>query len=426
MFIASKAAMLSRKAPISMREQIRISRLDYRERMVAGSAYLSETFQRTTSAFERQVRPIDGRLAYVTSPHFPGEHRALMFGSNNYLGLAHDPRVKQAAIEAIQAFGVSLTGSMLLNGGSLPHRALERALAELKGFEDAILFSSGYLANMSWVRTLVRPSDGVVYDERGHASFLEGLKQSDAREKVSFAHNSLNDFERALEVAKRGAHDVFVFTEGLFSMDGDLPPLPQIVDRCRDASAILAVDDAHGTGVLGSSGKGIAEHCGLNGGIDIMVGTLSKALGCVGGFICGSADLVTFLRANAPPNIFTASLPPAIVAACLKAIEILRSEPQRVAALARNSSHARALLGERYQLIAGSGPILPILFSRRVDVQRLAFELLQEGIFVNCAIYPAVPVNGPRLRVTISSEHLPEDILLLREKLDFLSRRYVE
>lgn len=403
---------------IDPRNQLRISRLPYRERIAASAQETMNNFINTAPAFERQISPIDARNADVTSAYFGGSYRALMFGSNNYLALSGDPRVKEAAVQAIEKYGVSMTGSMILNGSSPLHKKLEQAVAGLKGAEDAIIFSSGYLANSSWVRALVRREDAVVFDERGHTSFLEGLRLVTAELKIPFAHNDLDSFRRSMETARQAKGDIYVFTEGLFSMDGDLPPLSEMMAICREAGAIVAVDDAHGTGVLGATGSGIAEHVGLEDDLDITVGTLSKALGCVGGFICGSTELITCMRSQAMPNIFTASLPPPIVGACLKSIEILQQEPERIEQLAANSRFARDVLGDRYAVVPGEGPIIPIQFGAQSDVQHFAFRLLEEGIFVNCATFPAVPVNAPRLRITINCAHSQDDILALRDTLD--------
>lgn len=403
---------------IDPRRQLKLARMPYHSRIPEVAQETRYNFMHSSPVFERQVLPLDPRRSIITSAYFGGTYDALMFGSNNYLALSGDPRVKEAAIGAIENYGVSLTGSMVLNGNSPLHKQLELAVAELKGAEEAIIFSSGYLANCSWVRALVRPEDAVVFDERGHTSFLEGLRLVDSKSKIPFMHNSLESFERSIERAKKEASDIYVFTEGLFSMDGDLPPLREIAQICQDVGAILAVDDAHGTGVLGKTGSGIAEHLGLASSADITVGTLSKALGCVGGFISGSSDLITCLRSQSFPNIFTASLPPPVVAACLKSIEILKAEPERIEQLAENSRFAREVLSDRYKVVDGYGPIIPLQFDAKTDVQNLAFRLLEEGIFVNCATFPAVPVNSPRLRVTMNCMHTQEDIIFLREKLD--------
>lgn len=404
--------------PIDPRNQLRIARMPYRSRIAASAQETRSNFIETSPAFERQVSPINARRATITSAYFTGNFDAVMFGSNNYLALSGDPRVKEAAVRAIDRYGVSLTGSMVLNGSSPLHKQLEQAVARLKGAEDAIIFSSGYLANSSWVRALLRREDAVVFDERSHTSFLEGLRLVPSELKIPFAHNNLDSFCASMAAAREAKGDVYVFTEGLFSMDGDLPPLTKIMAICKEAGAIVAIDDAHGTGVLGSTGSGIAEHVGLTDDVDITVGTLSKALGCVGGFICGSTDLITCLRSQSMANIFTASLPPPVVGACLKSIEILEQEPERVALLAANSQFARQVLGEAYDVVPGEGPIIPIQFDARSDVQHLAFQLLERGIFVNCATFPAVPVNSPRLRVTIGCAHSQDDILFLRETLD--------
>jgi len=385
-----------------------LDELPFRQRVAAGRQYVDDVLMGDTPVYGRVVTPIDATHALVATRDGAVKRETVMFGSNNYLGLSMDRRVVQASKAMMDEFGVSLTGSNVLNGFTEKLRDLESSLAKLKGTEDCLVVNSGYLANQMWTRSLVRPTDSVIFDEFSHRSFLEGLSLSQCAHVARFQHNTVADLRQKVGAAATTG-DLYVFTEGLFSMDGDVPPYREMVEMRGDGRFVLVVDDAHGTGVLGETGRGIAEDA-ATAGADITVGTLSKALGAVGGFICGSRDVITFLRGTAFGNIFTASLPPAIVGACLASLRILETEPERVARLRSITATARAVLGAQFDIKAGQGPIVPVFFDRNVDVKKLTFELFKEGYFVNFAIYPAVPINKSRLRISICSEHTERDI----------------
>lgn len=253
--------------------------------------------------------------------------KMLMFASNNYLGLAQDQRVMEASVQATARFGAGSTGSRLTTGHSIIHGNLERKLAQFKQTEAAIVMNTGYMANMAVLTTIVGKGDLILSDERNHASIIDGCRLSRA-ETVIYSHADLADLEMKLQ-SNRGFKKTLIVTDGVFSMDGDIAPLPGIIDLAERYGSLLMVDDAHATGVLGKDGRGTSEHFGLKGKVDIEMGTLSKAIGAEGGFIAGSKSLIDYLLNEARPFIFSTALSPGVVASALAAVDIILTEPER-------------------------------------------------------------------------------------------------
>jgi glycine C-acetyltransferase len=337
-----------------------------------------------------------------------------MFGSNNYLGLASDPRVIEAACAAVQRYGVGIGGSSFLSGYSSLQRELEEATAHLKGTEDCIIFASGFCANVSWVSALIRATDAVVCDGEAHMSFREGVRMTGATLR-KFRHNSVPDLEANMPEAPEG--DKFIFVEGLYSMRGDVADIPRIYDVAKRHSAFLVIDDAHGTGTLGATGKGVTENI-AHGDDLVIVGTYSKALGANGGFICGSKALIDCLRLLAPAYMFSTALSPASMGGALRAVRILLDEPERVPRLRAN---ARALNHGLQRFGAVSDEISPIVFVRgdgKFDAISVAKQLEHKGCFVNAVSFPAVGRRDSGLRISVSSEHSGEDLQFLIDCLD--------
>lgn len=348
-----------------------------------------------------------------------GDRDFLMMGSNNYLGLATHPQVLKAAHEAIDRWGHGMGGPPLLNGTSSLHRALEQGLAELKGAEDAMLFSSGFLTNLGWLTALARPQDVVILDEWSHASLHDALKLARCKARY-FAHNDVGELEQLLQVSrqKQPQAQLLVAVEGVYSMDGDLAPLPAIAEACARHGAWLVVDDAHGTGVLGKHGAGASSHWGLPPeAIALHMGTFSKAFATTGGFLAGRKELITYLRFFARSHMFSAALPPPVVASVLAGLEVMRGEPERQARL-----HAR-----RAQLVAGlhtlglqaasESAIVPLIVGSAVGARRLASALHRRGVFANAVEPPAVPAESQRLRLSLMSEHSEADVATCLEAL---------
>jgi len=362
------------------------------------------------SAADREVKVIDP---------FDGAVRTmLMFGSNNYLGLANHPYVRQKVNEAISRYGIGIGGPPLLNGYSLLHRRLEERLADLKGTEDALIFSSGYGANVGLVAGLMNANDTVFYDTYSHASFCDGMKMAGSR-SMHFRHNDVADLTTMLQKEHSPGHgDTYVGVEGVYSMDGDLSPLDKLVPLCRQNNALLILDDAHGTGVLGATGRGTAEHFGVEGQVPITMGTFSKVFAMTGGFIASSKSIVEYLRYFARPYMFSASLPPVTIASVLAGLDVLEKERELLVQLRANVRYFTNGLLERGFAIESQSPIIPLRVPTGMNIRRAAYQFHQQGIFVNSIEYPAVPLAQQRFRVSMMSTHTTGDIDRLLSAID--------
>jgi 8-amino-7-oxononanoate synthase len=338
-----------------------------------------------------------------------GGRRLVMFGSNDYLGLARDPRLTRAAAQAAEEWGTGSTGSRLTTGTYPAHRQLEREIAELKGAEAALFFSSGYLASVGTIPALVGRGDLIVSDALNHASLIDGCRLSRAEVRV-FRHA---DAAHAAELLADRARfrRALVATDGVFSMDGDLAPLPALTDLCEATDAWLMVDDAHGTGVLGPSGGGTVEQFGLTGRVAVQMGTASKALGVEGGFIAGPVELIGYLENRARSFVFSTAPPPASLAAIRAALAIVRSEPERREALWRNVHRLRDGLSRGgLDVSEGGSAIVPVLIGEAEAAVRASRRLEEEGFWIPAIRPPTVPPGTSRLRLCVSARHTPEQI----------------
>jgi 8-amino-7-oxononanoate synthase len=359
----------------------------------------------------------------VESPAMPivemeGRPR-IMLGSNNYLGLTGDPRVMKGAQDALARYGTGLTGSRLLNGTTPLHLELERELADWMGTEDAIVFTTGHQANVGTIGTLLEPGDTVVVDSGDHASLLDGALLSRAKLRA-FRHNRVDKLERALERAANDGGGILVVVDGVFSMEGDIAPLREIVEACGRYGARLMVDEAHGIGVLGARGAGTAELLGVEDQVDLRMGTFSKSLASCGGFIAGSTEVIEFLRVQSRAFLFTASGVPAAVGAALAALRVIRSEdgPPLLARVLENARHLNRGLHELGFSVVDPSPvatatgeetiITPIVPVRVGDDWKAGVlwkALFDEGVFTNIAVHPAVPPGGALLRTSVMATH---------------------
>jgi 8-amino-7-oxononanoate synthase len=346
--------------------------------------------------------------------------RRIMLGSNNYLGLTEDPRVVAGARDALERYGTGLTGSRLLNGTIGPHLELEAELADWMGTEEAIVFTTGHQANVGGLGTLLGPGDTVIVDSGDHASILDGCLLSKAKLRP-FRHNRLDKLAVQLERAARDGGEegggVLVVVDGVFSMEGDVAPLPDIAELCRAHGARLMVDEAHAAGVLGARGAGSAELLGVEDRVDLRMGTFSKSLASCGGFLAGSHEVIDFLRVQSRAFLFTAAAVPAAVGAALSALRIIRSEegPQLFARVLENAGYLnRGLhdLGfhvvEPQPLPDGSTvttPIVPVLVGDDWKAVLLWRALFDAGVYVNVALHPAVPPGGALLRTSVMATH---------------------
>lgn len=345
----------------------------------------------------------------------------ITLGSNNYLGLTGDERVKRAAREALDAYGTGLTGSRFMNGTTPLHLELERELADWMGAEDTLVFTAGYLANVGCIATLLGPTDTVICDSGDHASILDAVSMARARVRP-FRHNKLDKLEKMLSRSEGDGGGVLVVVDGVFSMEGDLAPVPEIVRMCREHGARLMVDEAHGVGVLGERGTGACELFGVAGEVDLRMGTFSKSLASCGGFVAGPAEVIDFLRVQSRAFMFTAASVPAAVGAALGALRIIRSD-EGVELLARVLDNARYLhrglseLGfevvEPSRLPDGSEvvtPIVPVVVGDDWKAVLFWKALYDAGVYANVALHPAVPHGGALLRTSVMATHEREHL----------------
>jgi 8-amino-7-oxononanoate synthase len=381
-----------------------------------------ERLEQLQAAREHDLLPYFRVLEGPAGPVVEMEGRdRIMLGSNNYLGLTGDPRVKQAARDALERFGTGLTGSRFLNGTLSLHLELERELADWMGTGDALVFSTGYLANTGAIGTLLDPGDTVVCDSGDHASILDAVSMSRARIRP-FRHNRLDKLETMLSRAEGDGGGVLVVVDGVFSMEGDLAPLPDITALCREHGARLMVDEAHGVGVLGARGAGACEAFGVEDEVDLRMGTFSKSLASCGGFVAGPADVIDFLRVQSRSFMFTASAVPAAIGAAHGALRIIRSDegPQLMAKVLDNARYlydGLASLGyhvmEPSRLPDGMEvitPIVPVLVGDDWKAVLLWKALYDAGLYVNVAIYPAVQRGGALLRTSVMATHEREHL----------------
>jgi 8-amino-7-oxononanoate synthase len=339
----------------------------------------------------------------------------IMLGSNNYLGLTGDPRVKAAAREALERYGTALTGSRFMNGTIPLHVELEREIASWMGTEDALVFTTGYQANLGTIGTILEPGDTVICDSGDHASILDGCRLSGAKLRP-FRHNQMEKLEKMLERAGTDGGGVLVVVDGVFSMEGDICPVPEVAERCRRYGARLMVDEAHAVGVLGARGAGACELLGVEDQVDLRMGTFSKSLASCGGFIAGSGGVIEYLKIAARAFMFTAAAVPAAVGAALEAVRICRREGAPLfAKLLDNASYLRSGFDELGLRVVEPGllpdgseantPIVPVVVGEDWQAVLLWKALFDAGVYTNVALHPAVPPGGALLRTSLMATH---------------------
>jgi len=332
----------------------------------------------------------------------------IMVGSNNYLGLTNHPKVKEAAIEAIRKYGTGCAGSRFLNGTLDIHVQLEEKLAGFMRKDSALIFSTGFQVNLGVISALVGKDDIVIIDKMDHASIIDGCRLSFGEVK-KFKHNDMADLERVLREYED--KDKLIVVDGVFSMEGDIANLPDIVTLAKKYGARLMVDDAHGIGVLGKTGRGTAEHFGLEDEVDLIMGTYSKSLASIGGFISGSTEVIHYIKHLARSLVFSASPPPASVASVSVAIDIIESEPERRDQLWKNTQ--KMLTGFKqigFQTGRSETPIIPVIVGEDEKAFLMAMMLQEEGIFANVAVTPAVPIGMALIRTSYMATHTDEHL----------------
>jgi 8-amino-7-oxononanoate synthase len=334
--------------------------------------------------------------------------RMIMVGSNNYLGLTNHPKVKEAAIEAVKKYGSGCAGSRFLNGTLDIHVKLEEKLARFIRKEAALVFSTGFQVNLGVISALAGKDDVIIIDKMDHASIIDGCRLSYGEVK-KFRHNDMADLERVLQ--QSGERGKLIIVDGVFSMEGDIVNLPKVVELAKAYGARLMVDDAHGIGVLGKTGRGTAEHFGLEDEVDIIMGTYSKSLASIGGFIAGSEKVVHYIKHFARALIFSASPPPASVAAVSVALDIIDNEPERIERLWKNTRKMlKGLKDLGFKVGPSETPIIPVIVGDNETAFKMALLLQEEGIFANVAVSPAVPEGKALIRTSYMATHTEEQL----------------
>jgi glycine C-acetyltransferase len=342
--------------------------------------------------------------------HTTFDHRSVVnLSSNNYLGLTTHPRLRQRALEAVEVFGVG-TGSVRTIAGTMAmHMELERKLAEFKKVEAVVVFQSGFTANAGTVSAILTKEDVVISDELNHASIIDGCRLSRAAIKV-FPHKDVDAARKIITGLPAGQRKLLI-TDGVFSMDGDLGPLPELCELAEETGCIMMVDDAHASGVFGTNGRGTIDHFGVHGRVDVQVGTLSKAIGALGGYVAGTHALIDFLHHRARPFLFSTSHPPAVAAACIAAIDVLLEEPEIIDRLWENTRFFKSgLEALGFNTGVSESPITPVITGDGALAMTLSDRLFQEGVFAQGIAFPTVAREKARVRTIVTATHTREDL----------------
>src|SRR5580704_16128876 len=348
--------------------------------------------------------------------------------SNNYLGLTTHPKLREAAIDAVKRFGVGSGAVRTISGTMSLHMQLEERIAAFKNVEACVVFQSGFAANAGTVSALLGPEDHIISDELNHASIIDGCRLSRAKIRV-FPHKDTAAAEKILAELDGVSGRKLLISDGVFSMDGDIGPLPGLVEAAEKHGAIMMVDDAHSSGVLGRAGRGTIDHFGLHGRVDIQVGTLSKAIGALGGYVCGTKDLIEFLYHRARPFLFSTSHPPSVTATCQAAFDVLEQEPERMENLWKNTRYWKQELGALGFNIGGVNtpasetPITPIIIGDGKLTMDFSRELFKEGVMGTGIAFPTVPEGKARIRTIVTATHTKEELDQALETLKRVGKR---
>jgi glycine C-acetyltransferase len=388
--------------------------------------YLTEQLDAMRAAGTHfRLRVLDDQQAPVC--HYDGK-QVINLASNNYLGLANHPKLIEAAVEATKKFGAGSGAVRTIAGTMRLHIQLEERIAAFKNVEACVVFQSGFAANAGTVSAILGKEDFIFSDELNHASIIDGARLSRAKIKV-FRHKDVAHCEELLAEVQNEPGRKLVITDGVFSMDGDIGPVGALADVAERYEAIMMVDDAHASGVLGRHGRGSIDHFHAHGRVDIQVGTLSKAIGSLGGYVCGSRDLIDFLYHRARPFLFSTSHPPSVPASCLAAFDILESEPDRMERLWHNTRSFKAMLGSAGFNIGGQNtpvsetPILPIIVGESAKAAEFSRALFDAGLMATAITYPTVAQGKARIRTIVTSEHSPETLAQAAEILTATAKK---
>jgi len=371
-------------------------------------AYLGEQLEAWKQAGTYQrLRVLESESA--AEARFDGKD-VINLASNNYLGLTTHPKLREAALEATRRYGVGSGAVRTISGTMSLHMALEERIARFKNVEACVVFQSGFAANAGTVAAILTPEDHIVSDELNHASIIDGCRLSRAKIHV-FPHKDTAAAERKLAELDGQPGRKLLITDGVFSMDGDIGPLPGLVEAAEKHGAIMMVDDAHSSGVLGRNGRGTIDHFGLHGRVHVQVGTLSKAIGVLGGYVCGSRALIEFLYHRARPFLFSTSHPPAVAASCMAAFDVLEQEPERIEKLWDNTRYFKqGLRGLGFDTGVSETPITPVIVGEARRAHALSAALFEEGVLATGIGYPTVPEGKARVRTIVTSTHTRADL----------------
>jgi glycine C-acetyltransferase len=366
-------------------------------------AYLTETLDELRAAGSYfRLRELEGPCEAVSRAD---GREVINLASNNYLGLANHPKLKEAALDAVRRFGAGTGAVRTITGTLAMHMELERRIAAFKHTEAAVVFQSGFAANAGTVSAILGPEDHIVSDELNHASIIDGCRLSRAKIHV-FRHRDVAHAEETLAGLDGVPGRKLLITDGVFSMDGDVGPLPGLAAAAERHNAIMMVDDAHSSGVLGRNGRGTVDHFSLHGRVQVQVGTLSKAIGVLGGYVCGSKDLIEFLYHRARPFLFSTSHPPAVTAACMAAFDILESEPERIELLWNNTRYFKQQLRDAgFDTGASETPITPIIVGEAKTAMDYSRALFEQGLWATGIGFPTVPKGRARIRTIVTAAH---------------------
>ena len=336
--------------------------------------------------------------------------KVINLSSNNYLGFANHPRLKEAAKKAIDEWGVGAGAVRTIIGNMSLHEELEAKLAEFKHAEAVLVFQSGFTANAGTISALVDKGDVIISDELNHASIIDGCRLSKA-DVVRYKHSDMADLERVILEVKDKYKTKLIITDGVFSMDGDIAKLPEIVELAEKHGCLTYVDDAHSSGVLGSNGQGSAHHFDLCGRVDVQIGTLSKAIGVVGGYVAGNRNLIEWLNHRGRPFLFSTALPPAVAAACIEAVNVLSESTELTDRMWENSNYFKDGLNKLgFDTGKSETPITPVIAGEDTKAIELSRRLFEEGVFAQSIVFPTVPRGSARVRTIVTAEHTKEDL----------------
>ena len=372
-----------------------------------------------------RLRVLDDKQAPVC--HYDGKE-VINLASNNYLGLANHPKLIEASLKATRELGVGSGAVRTIAGTMRIHMELEEKIARFKNVEACVVFQSGFAANAGTVSAILGKEDFILSDELNHASIIDGARLSRAKIKV-FRHKDADHCEELLKEVQNEPGHKLVITDGVFSMDGDIGPVDKLAALAEKYGAIMMVDDAHASGVLGRNGRGSIDHFGMHGRVDVQVGTLSKAIGALGGYVCGSKDLIDYLYHRARPFLFSTSHPPSVAATCIAAFDILENEPERIDRLWKNTKYFQGELKRAGFNIGGVNtpatetPITPVIIGEGRAAMEYSRALFEEGVMGTGIAFPTVPEGKARIRLILTSEHTKEQLDRALETLERVAKR---